>query len=152
MGDVKLRLAREEDCDLLFKWVNDPDVRKNSFNNKEISYEEHVEWFYRKINSPSSCVFIAYNGKENPIGQIRVEIEDNIGIISYSISEPYRGRGYGTELLFKLPEKIKEKEVCVKILKGKVKKDNLPSRKAFLKAGYEEKDKGNYFEYIKKID
>ena len=45
---VYLKEAGRKDLDLLFQWVNEPSVRKNSFSTNVVSYEEHIEW-YNKI-------------------------------------------------------------------------------------------------------
>ncbi|WP_158002136.1 hypothetical protein [Clostridium botulinum] len=38
---TKLRKVNEKDCEPLFQWANDKEVRKNSFNTEDIIYEEH---------------------------------------------------------------------------------------------------------------
>ena len=38
-----LRNNCKDDIDLLFVWANDFSVRQNSFNSKQISYEEHCK-------------------------------------------------------------------------------------------------------------
>ena len=44
MSDKKLilREAKKDDVELLFKWANDPVVRKNSFNESLIAYERDL--------------------------------------------------------------------------------------------------------------
>ena len=80
-NEVSLSKIQSQDCDLLFKWVNDPEVRENAFNTSPISYEEHVKWFKNKIDSKTSFIYIARVGN-SPIGQIRIDIEFDQGIIS----------------------------------------------------------------------
>ena len=78
---LTLRKAKEDDCDLLYRWANDPKVRKNSFNKEKIDYEEHKKWFENKLNSDKSYMFILKD--EVPLGQIRIDIEDNIGFYQF---------------------------------------------------------------------
>lgn len=146
--DIKLRPVIEGDCDLLFTWVNDESVRQNAFNTSKISYEEHKKWFKSKLNSNSSIVYICYL-EEKPMGQIRIDIEGNAGVISYSIAREFRGKGYGTEVLKKVVDIIKADNVKVGELIGKVKHSNIPSQRAFEKAGYECLKKHEYIEYYK---
>ena len=44
-----LRKADFKDCDVLFNWANDDEVRKNSFNQNKILYGDHIVWFNKVI-------------------------------------------------------------------------------------------------------
>ncbi|WP_427338100.1 GNAT family N-acetyltransferase [Caloranaerobacter sp. DY30410] len=145
--NIKLVPVKEEHCDLLFKWVNDETVRKNSFNTNEIDYEQHKKWFENKIKSSNTFIYICYIDKKIPIGQIRVDMEDGIGFIDYSIDKKYRGQGYGTKLLKEIVNKFKNEVRNIRRLVGKVKIENIPSQKAFAKAGYRHEKKNDYIEY-----
>lgn len=144
---INLRKVTKEDEALLFKWVNDPVVRANSFNNERIAYEEHSKWFKEKINANNCYIYICQiNAK--PIGQVRIDItEKDIGIINYSIDKEHRGKGYGTEVLRKIKEKLREDNVQINKLVGRVKYENISSRRAFVKAGYKYIERDDYVEY-----
>lgn len=127
----ELILATEEYCDLLFKWTNDEEVRLNSFNSEVLKYEEHKKWFKSKIESNNTIIYI-YKARSQDIGVIRLEgMEDNSYVINYSITKEYRKKGYATDLLKLIKERYKEQ-----LLIGKVKKENIASIKAFIRAGY----------------
>ena len=146
-----LRRCLMEDSDTLYKWANDPTVRINAFNTSPIPYEEHVEWFKKSIENKDRQIFILI--KDNiSVGQIRIDIEENIAIISYIIDEKERGKGIGSTMLNLLYEKIKADGFNIKILKGLVKKENIASRKAFINNGYIEIEDKEYIVYIKKIE
>ncbi|AOY75666.1 GNAT family N-acetyltransferase [Clostridium formicaceticum] len=145
---IKFRIATERDCDLMFKWVNDEKVRANAFRSKVIRYDEHKEWFKKKIASDTTKIFIASRNNED-IGQIRIDIEERIGTIDYSIAKCYRGKGYGVELLTGITRLIKEYKIPVVKLVGKVKYANTASKKAFIKAGYTEERKEEFIEFSK---
>lgn len=66
-----LREATKDDVDLLFKWMNDPAVRKNSFSSEKITYEEHTSW-YRSLLENKNCKQYIYMCGDCPIGQIRI--------------------------------------------------------------------------------
>lgn len=51
------RPASHEDIDLIFKWVNDPEVRYTSFSQDEIAYSEHQRWFNKKLESRDCKIF-----------------------------------------------------------------------------------------------
>lgn len=146
-----LKPVSGEDCDLLFEWVNDNEVRSNAFNSSKVKYEEHNKWFNEKLNSQNTFIYILYNDAV-PIGQIRIDICEGTGIIDYSIARKYRGLGYGTDLIRILEEQIFIDKINISQLVGKVKATNMPSRRAFKKAGYREYLSEDYVSYIKTLD
>lgn len=136
------------DCDLLFRWANDVDVRENAFNTESIMYENHVAWLKRKTTEILTEMFIVYVD-EKPIGQIRIEMNDfGEGEISYSIDKGERGKGYGSLLLSEIVVLFaNKKEHKVNCLTGKVKFNNIASQKAFLKANFIERKTEDYWIY-----
>ncbi|WP_142414611.1 GNAT family N-acetyltransferase [Hathewaya massiliensis] len=146
--NIKLRKAIIDDCVLLFKWVNDEDVRNNSFNTNSIKYEEHLIWFKRKLNSHNTYIFILEED-EKPVGQVRIDIKDLKCLITYSIDKKYRGGGYGTKILYLLEQEIIKSKFKINILIGYVKSDNISSQRCFEKNGYEKYIKKDYVEYRK---
>ncbi|MBS4537825.1 GNAT family N-acetyltransferase [Clostridium sp. D2Q-11] len=144
--NVELKLVNKRHCELLYEWANDELVREHAFNTEQIDYGEHKKWFENKINSPNTYIYIAYI-EEIAIGQIRIDIEDDIGFIDYSIDKEYRGKGYGTTILKKIVEKFVTKDKVVKMLVGKVKIKNTASQKAFKNSGYTRNTKNDTIEY-----
>lgn len=145
-----LRPVKESDCDLLFEWVNDGEVRQRSFKTDSVLYDDHKKWFNKKLCSNLNYIFIICVD-EKLVGQIRIDIENNEGIIDYSVDKNYRGQGYGSKALEKIICVIKEQEIKVDKLIGKVKFDNLKSRKAFERAGYKSVDRQDYIEYYQEL-
>lgn len=139
MSDCRLVEATFNDCELLYQWANDKEVRKNSFNHHLIVYEDHIKWFEDKLRSDNTTIYIFKNIQES-IGMLRLEkIDESTMLINYSIDKKYRGQGYATKLL----QTIKKQQVNY-ILVGKVKKDNIGSIRAFEKAGYFMKEELEY--------
>lgn len=146
---IDFKLVTEKDCGLLFVWANDVEVRKNAFNSKAIQYKEHKKWLGEKLKSKNTKMFILYVNEE-AVGQIRIDVEnDEIGVLDYSIIENRRGKGYGSIVLLAIDDILEKYDIKVKQLVGMVKYDNIASRKAFIKAGYEEKYEEEYVRYIK---
>ena len=135
-GQIKLRRAQENDCELLWKWANDPKVRQSAFNSKDIAWEDHQTWFLNKQNDSNFIQYIALNSHDVPIGQIRFDIKDSIAQIDYSVDKDQRGMGLGKILLI---EGIKlfcaEKENPITI-QGYVKKENELSSRVFQSVGF----------------
>ena len=148
--ELYLKRAAAEQCDILYAWANEEEVRKNSFNQEKIPYEQHAAWFNNKINSSSSIIFICYE-KEMPVGVVRIEIEAAQGTISYSVDKNYRGKGVASSMLKLLEEEVKDNKINIHTLIGYVKFDNIPSQKIFKKLGYIEKKEEEFNRYEKHI-
>lgn len=130
-----LRKARSSDVDLLYKWANDPAVRRNSFRSEPISYETHVDWFRRMMANESILQYILMENDE-PVGQIRLSIENAEAEIGYSIAPEFRGRGYGHKILRLTAETVKKDHPGIKRLIAKVKPENAASNSLFVSEGY----------------
>ncbi len=140
-----LREADENDLIILYEWTNDSEVRKNSFSDKKIAFEEHKKWFFDKLKSVKTDMYVyIYDGV--PVGQIRIDYKNNIGIISYSIAKEYRGHGLADRMLELAEEKVKENRKDINILQANVKMENKISQKKFENQGY-----SKYITYEKKM-
>jgi ribosomal-protein-alanine N-acetyltransferase len=144
---VFLNRACKQDCDLMFNWANDISVRENSFNNNELNYDEHVNWFDNKLHSDNSVIFLFYYNNL-PVGQVRTDIENKVGLISYSLDKNYRGRGLSIEMLRLLEANINND---VNKLIGYVKFENISSQKNFEKLGYIKSVNESFIKYYKLI-
>lgn len=141
---ITTRLINILDEDLVLRWANDAEVRKNSFSDRIIQPLEHREWFRTKVKD-SSCIWETILFEEVEVGQVRIDFNGEIGIINYSIDKNYRGKGIGSKIL-----KIIKEKYSTKILLGKVKYTNRASIDAFRKAGYVETNKDDYIEFKSK--
>ena len=103
----ELRLATQEDMDLLFEWANEEEVRRNSFSTEKILYENHVKWF-ENILKKENCRQYIYCVEDVSVGQVRLTISGEKAEIGYSICACFRGKGYGKRMLELLKVKIKE--------------------------------------------
>ena len=135
--------------DLLYRWCNDTECRKNSLHTHVITYDEHCKWFEEKLNAPNCYMYICQSD-DMPVGQIRVQIENRNGEISYSIAKEHRGKGIGKKMLMLLeqqPEIIKR----IDQLSAIVKAENIASVRCFEKRGYECKMEGELYHFFKKL-
>ena len=133
---IYLRRVKETDMKLLFDWRNNELVRKNSFSMEPVEWEEHVKWFNATLVN-SSVLFFIMMCKEQEVGQIRIDLElDNTAIINYSISEKYRGLGYGKQILHLAETELYERFKNKYMLKALVKENNISSQVAFERLGY----------------
>lgn len=133
---LKIRTVTEDDCRLLWEWVNDPTVRASAFHPDPIPWEAHVAWFRRKRADPNCSMWLIVNQDDRPIGQVRFDRQANGGAeVDLSIALDQRGRGYGGEAL-----RLACAQACdalsVNRVVARVKAGNAASLRAFHAAGF----------------
>jgi RimJ/RimL family protein N-acetyltransferase len=151
VNKLKLRKANALDMDITYSWATNPKIRAYAFNQNEIRFTDHQNWFLNKIND-ATCYYFLLEESENPIGSIRFDIKNKEAIISYLIDPKYHGNGLGVYLLEKgIAAFLNFKENKGLELIGFVLDSNIASVKAFEKLNFDIKtlDK-NIIEYSKK--
>jgi UDP-2,4-diacetamido-2,4,6-trideoxy-beta-L-altropyranose hydrolase len=132
---LTLREATTADAELLFRWRNEAETRKNSFGSGPIPFEEHIRWLSSRLTaSDDTRIWILEDGTM-PVGQIRYERVSDEARISFSIDKNVRGKGLGTALL-KLTAPLACQTLGVEQLVGMTKPDNIPSIRSFERAGF----------------
>lgn len=138
---MKLRNAELSDSQMLFKWVNERQVREMAFSQRTISWETHYAWFKNKIENSKSRIYIAIEDNGRPFGQIRFDIlSSSKAEVDIHIETKKRGSGAGSNII-KLGTERLFKETKIESIQATVKQKNIGSMKAFIKAGYTEKRK-----------
>jgi RimJ/RimL family protein N-acetyltransferase len=133
---MELRKVCSTDAELLFNWVNDFEVRKNSINSGLIIWEDHIKWLQSKIESYDTLFYIAkFDNIE--VGQIRFEFNKDCFVIDYSIDKSYRAKGLGRLLIQSGVKRIEEETDKKLKFIAIVKNDNIASNKIFEKMGFE---------------
>ena len=132
---MKFRKAIEADIKVLFDWANDLDVRQNALNSQLITWEGHEKWFQNRLESSTSEIFI-FLIDEQPIGQVRFELERNQWLIDYSIDKLYRGKGLGKLMLKEILSYFKTREPIIAF----VKIENIVSTKIFISLDFVRKE------------
>lgn len=146
-----MRRVEEKDFNILFDWINDEDVIKNSRYGKGKSLDEFTMWFNEKIKSQLSYMFILEK-ENNPVGQINFEIVEKEVIITYSVDKKVRNQGLGKELVRKAAEFIGINLKNVEKISAYISSSNMPSIKAFENLGFiREIDEKYYVKLIKNL-
>jgi UDP-2,4-diacetamido-2,4,6-trideoxy-beta-L-altropyranose hydrolase len=135
LGNLRIRGALLEDLELLFEWANDPVTRANSYSTAPIDHETHVHWFQQALNDPGVSIFIVEEDGVS-IAQIRFSITSDGGMISFSVSPGSRGKGLSKHVLALGTNRIKAHHPDLRRVFGYVRKDNIPSVRAFERAGF----------------
>lgn len=132
---IHFRFAKESDTDLYYKWSNDSTVRKNSYNQDEITYESHVKWFNSKLRSPLCFFYLFLNEENQPVGQVRIDNNGTETVIGISIDENFRGKKLGSVLIKMASEDYLKKHPTENIV-AYIKQENSASYNSFTKAGF----------------
>ena len=133
---LRLRLAKPEDCELLFRWANDALTRCMSTSSQEITQPEHAEWFRQKLQDPGCFMYIVTHPQRAAVGQVRFDVDStDCAVVSVSIAPDCRGHGYAAEAIHLATATIRA-SVELRVIDAFIKPDNLASVRAFARAGY----------------
>ncbi|RAJ33475.1 GNAT family N-acetyltransferase [Pedobacter cryoconitis] len=130
------RFATEQDVDLFFKWANDSVTRENSYQQLQISYNDHVNWFKQGISNIHCSFYLFKNEEDIPIGQVRIDITDSqTALISISVDVEHRKKGYAAKIIRIASDDFLLKNKGYTII-AYIFKINQSSYHSFLKAGF----------------
>jgi len=132
---IRLRAVREEDSDLVYQWINDPDVRVRSFRTHSITPEEPRAWFASVLADPGILYFIAVDRHDRPVGQARFRIESDHAVISVLLEPTSRNQGLGSRVIGIATRRLFSM-TPVQEVHAFIKTGNESSFRAFAKAGY----------------
>lgn len=133
--ELQLRLCRETDCQLLFSWANDPEVRQASFHCDAVAWEGHQRWFAQKLLDPQSVIYIGENQQGRPVGVVRFHLEEDRAILSVSVAPEFRGAGWGRELIT-LSTQTLTRSCSSRCVEAFVKPENGASIRLFESSGF----------------
>ena len=131
--DSKLVSATIHDLRFLLQIRNDPTVRRAFFNSEKIGKKRHEAWLRYTLENPDVYLYIIQGiGTPSDYGYCRLACDDNEGEISIAILPQFRGRGIATFAIRSLIRRAKKLGIQPF---AEVKRNNVASLKAFLKAG-----------------
>ena len=132
---IELRLAREEDANLLWIWANDPATRAASFSTEPISWPDHVAWFRKVLSDPQIVLYIVL-GNDEPVGQIRFDpYEGETATVSFALAPEHRGKGLAAASLRTACSTYAAATGRPEIV-AFIKSENARSLRAFTRAGF----------------
>lgn len=135
MGRVQIRYATKDDARFLFELRNQANNRLMSKNISELRWEDHLNWFTKRLERSDVHIFIAENESHQKIGQFRIDPDFKVSV---SISDEFKALGYGTELI--KVGSLEFRKHSKEILIAEIKDQNPASLKSFEKAGYRKKE------------
>ena len=147
-----LRNLTLKDLDLLYNWINDPFVRKNSLNNKPLDKKRHTKWFDNIINSKFDYIWIFTMNSLN-LGVVRYEKENNNQYcFSYLLNKESRGKGFALDMIKMSLNKFSSiGSNSNKVILAKTKSDNKISIRSLTRAGFFLESENNNVITFKKL-
>ena len=129
------------DCGFVFSLSNAPLVRVNSFNQKQIEYSSHCNWFTKTLADKNMLFFLVFTDESEKdfVGQIRFNRESEASaecVISLSITESFRGKHIARDFLELGIEELKKYWYSVNTVVAEVKDENAASNRLFIKEGF----------------
>ncbi|MGH8176174.1 MAG: UDP-2,4-diacetamido-2,4,6-trideoxy-beta-L-altropyranose hydrolase [Steroidobacter sp.] len=141
---LRLERATLADAGLLLDWRNDPLARAMSLDRSPVSWHDHKRWLAHQLADDRVHLFIG-TADEVPIGQVRLDLRGEAGVVSYSVDAALRGAGFGEALL--------RAAVCSCVdpphggFVANVRAENAASRKIFQRLGWSEVQNDVSFSY-----
>lgn len=137
LEELTFRMANVNDVLLYFNWANDEMVRKNSYEQKTITLNEHTQWFNRKIQE-GICAFYLFVMNGEFAGQVRIDKGKEETIIGISIDKNFRGQNLSARMLNMACNDYLQKHKGAHII-AYIKESNTASLKGFEQAGFANK-------------
>ena len=132
---VTLRRAVAEDLLMVWRLANHPTVRRNSLSTASIPLEEHRAWFRHKLSDPAARMWVLdFQGLV--VAVIRYDrTEPGVAEVSIQVAAGLRRRGLALRLLDST-RPAACRELQIRRVRAVVRGENLPSMRAFAKAGF----------------
>jgi len=135
---LRLRAASQVDAVVYFRWLNDPETRRQAFQAAPVAWADHAAWFDAALKTSARALKVVETPAGVPVGQVRFDgIAEDAGIVSFGLDPVFRGRGWGTRLL-DLARESWAGAGHRGPLHGFVKPANTASLKAFRRAGFQD--------------
>jgi RimJ/RimL family protein N-acetyltransferase len=116
------------------EWRNDADAVRFSVSGRAVTAEEHEAWFASIGEKAGTLLWIAEE-EGSPVGQVRVDVDDGVGIVSIAVGAEHRGRRVGSEILRAMLAEMNA-GATVRLLKALTHPDNAASLRMFERAGF----------------
>ncbi|MEC3885215.1 UDP-4-amino-4,6-dideoxy-N-acetyl-beta-L-altrosamine N-acetyltransferase [Halobacillus sp. HZG1] len=100
MDEFRLRDVERADLPMIWKWRNAEHIRIHMYHDQWIPWEDHVSWFERDQQNPSSYTKL-FIYKERPLGVVRfTNIDQKQGTCEWGfyIGDPEAPKGAGTAM------------------------------------------------------
>jgi spore coat polysaccharide biosynthesis protein SpsF (cytidylyltransferase family)/RimJ/RimL family protein N-acetyltransferase len=139
---VTLRPATVADALALWRWRSDPQTRRASFDEADITLDHHRRWLDESLARPDRRIdIVLVDGAD--AGMVRLDLEGDRAVVSINVAPEWRGRGVGPAALRAVARRALD-ELEPAVLVAKIKRENLASRRAFARAGFRVVEAGEW--------
>lgn len=144
---MKFRCATPADSSLIYNWRVDPVSAENSVQKEFFSFEDHQQWYQAKLADPLCAIFLFHfcdSDENQPLGVVRMDGGTEHTRMSIIVSPQFRRQGLAARMIrqITLHWRAEHPEPILAI----VKKDNVASRKAFERSGFQQDTAGRFNE------
>ncbi len=133
---IRVRSARAEDGVSLYRWQQDPEIRRWSLSSGPSNFADHQSWFDRKLNDQNCCIFIGEIETGTEFGLVRFDLVADYAVVGILLDAQFRGCRLAAVLLAAALERFAEKH-CDRDTVAIIKPDNVASQRAFSSVGFE---------------
>lgn len=156
-NDIYLRLLRESDALVSYRWRNNPVIWEHTYSrpNCEVTPEMELEWIRKVINEPNSLRFaICLRPDDKYVGNVYLtDIDWNrkSGWQGTFIGDPDMwGMGIGTLARLEM-HKVVSEQYGIRIIQTRIKCNNERSLRSAIKAGFVETERRGDDVFLEKI-
>lgn len=135
---IMVRKAQLSDCQPIFNWRNNREIKQFSMGTNPIAFSEHAVWF-RKALKNSNCQILIGESYGEAVGVLRFDREDKCAVISVYLVPGNFGKGIGVELIEQGTSWIEYNWPKVELIEAAIKTSNTSSISAFSEAGFNKK-------------
>jgi ribosomal protein S18 acetylase RimI-like enzyme len=128
-------------------------VQSAAFNDPEAVVRQRI---IRHMANPLCRYYLTLWGEaslgcEEPVGSLRLELDDEIGIYAFGIHPAYRGRGYGRQMAEEVIQEVRaERDSSQKAIVLDVETDNIHALSLYHSCGFRVRATYDYYNwYIK---
>ena len=135
--NISLLPVKKKDLHYLYIERNEISARTSSIKKKQISFEDHVLWFNKRIQK-KPVLFWMLKKKRKNIGYIRLDRKLNNYYLSYLVGKDHRNKKYGISIIKMMLKKKDVKKILEKNfrLMAVSKKNNKKSISSLLKNNF----------------
>ena len=134
--EISVRRANASDIRNIYRWRNDPSIRRHCGNPRQIAWKEHARWFEESLQRTDRLLFV---GECNtlPAGVVRFDLlEGGAAEVSLYLAPELVGKGYGRALLEAGERELHRHHPDTGEIRAQVLVENTASGKLFRSAGY----------------
>ena len=138
---MNIRLRKTEQQDVAFLWYlrNRPEVYRFFKQARPVTWDEHVEWVMPYVLGLRAGELFAIEMDGTSVGQVRLDYEENEGVVSISILRDFWGKGIASKAIEQLCE-ISKNNGRVPTIRAEIHEDNEASVGLFVRCGFVEGD------------